>query len=116
MIKHASVIFASLIILSACTKLGDTRPDRPPINCDPIPYPAPLIYAPLNDEIINKGSHWELSHDGWSILIQRNHETERYLKDINALIVYMNTCIDAYNDQQPAEDEPDQKSWWQIWD
>jgi len=95
---------------------GDTRPDRPDIICEPIPYPVPLNYKPLGDEIKNMATHWELTHEGWSILVSRNHETERYIEDVGAMMVYINECIAAYNlDHKEQVPEENKKPWWDIW-
>lgn len=99
-------LFVSLV-LSGCTlsmpfKGFTAAPAEVPfvqINCEPYKYPAPMQLLSLQSKthFSNKGTHREVTHEGWAVIISWQHEVFRFVKDVVVMMRDVEDCIDAYN-------------------
>jgi hypothetical protein len=110
--KLVLATFVSILLLSGCASKS-VRTDNSHIDlvC-PAQYPRPITLIPLtkgDDYYAEKGRGILLTASGWSKVILRMHESERFGTDAVALQLYMEDCIKAYNDAHSKAKEPEEK-------
>lgn len=109
------LILVLVLFISACARQYQVQQDQVPISCEPYLYPRPLMLSPF-DDVVNKGYGWELSHSDWKVLVDWQHELNRFLEDLRVAWLAVETCIEDFNasleKEKPATVPV--KRWWQF--
>ena len=101
----------TVIALSGCASTPRTEVVTVSHDCGPVPYPAPLVIAPVQP--VNKGDHWEFSHQDYITLRSWVVDMERYLDDVRTLTRWVNSCF--ADTKAIAEPKPEKQPWWKFW-
>ena len=101
------ILFASLLV--GC---GASNPFKSSSEVDirykPIPYPKQLNIAAVKP--INKGTHWEITHNDYIELRNWVIEFERWMEDARGTINYLVESIETYRRETGLATVPDRDS------
>ena len=101
-----SVTLGSILMGASCQEKPAPAPRTfIPVDCEPYPYPRPLILQPLKKDIdfrIYK-DYVNITSAGWSKVISWQHDAEAFSLNVMGLQKYVEDCVADYNEEQEGK-------------